>query len=166
MPAINRAARPAARVATRAPARSVAKPVRRQTRATKVHESVTAGLKPIRNKLTMGDLYESITSDLAETRNPVDKRQVKEVIESLTNHMVRSVMPRGAGVFSLSGFLVVKTKDIPAKRIKAQPAGEYPNPFAGGEMQYREARPAKIKPATTKVKVIAARKLKAAALGE
>jgi len=171
--AMNRTAvRPVKRSASAAktaPRRAGAK----ATRAVKRERpAVTEGLKPERNKLTQREVYEAISDmvfggDENETekllRNPV--KTVKTVLDALEELIISSVMPKGVGEFKVGKLIKIVTKHVPARKIPARPAGKYPNPFNGGALEFREAAPARTKPATVKVRGIAMRTLKDAVLG-
>ena len=167
---------PRPRVPAPAP-RATAKPTRRAPapvapevvkRRRIIKEGVDAELgKPIKQKLSLKELFESIAEDV--TKNPKTEsnpRQVKAVLDSFIRHVYRTIAPGGLGKFVYPAVFTIESEKVAAKKVAARKAGEYPNPFKGGALEWREAKPAFVKPATVKVKMRAQRKLKNAALGE
>jgi nucleoid DNA-binding protein len=81
----------------------------------------------------------------------LSKKQVAEVIESLTGQIKKSLGSGGAGSFAIPGLIKIEKKAVPARPAKQN----VPNPFKPGEMMDVKARPA-----STKVKVRALKTLK------
>ncbi len=79
------------------------------------------------------------------------KRQVNEVMESLSGHISKALGRRGPGVFTLPGLVKIEKKKVPARKARKN----VPNPFKPGEMMDVAA-----KPASTKVKVRPLKSLK------
>ena len=79
------------------------------------------------------------------------KKQVQSVMEELGGIIERHIKKGAAGQFTMPGLFKVKTVKRPAR--KAQKG--VPNPFKPGELMDVPARPA-----TTRVKVSALKKLK------
>jgi nucleoid DNA-binding protein len=95
-----------------------------------------------------------VLAEIAEGTG-LTKRQVQGVMEELAGVIERHIKKGAAGQFTLPGLLKIKTVKRPAR--KAQKG--VPNPFRPGELMDVPARPA-----TTKVKVNALKKLKDMAL--
>ena len=79
------------------------------------------------------------------------RREVGNVLESLSDQISRSLGRRGAGSFTLPGLIKIEKKKVPARKARKG----VPNPFRPGELMDIKA-----KPATTKVKVRALKNLK------
>lgn len=79
----------------------------------------------------------------------VELKDVKAVLQSLEDTMVGSLRKRGAGQFTLPGVVKVTTQ-----RVAARPRRKGINPFTGEETVFAA------KPASTRVKVRALKKLK------
>lgn len=105
---------------------------------------------PVKEKFKVTGLIEELAD-----RADVDKKDVKRVIESLTDLICGSLVKKGVGEFMFPGLMKIVTIKKPAvkggKKVK--------NPFKPGEMMIT-----KDKPATVKVKVRPMKKLKDAAL--
>lgn len=133
------AAKPAskapARAPTRAPAKAAAKP------AAKAAPKKAA---PIAEKYTKTQ----ITTEIADSTG-LTKKQVSDVIDSLSNVIERHLHKRGAGEFVLPGILKIKTVKKPARKAR-----KGVNPFTGEETTF------KAKPASIAVKVQPLKKLK------
>ena len=96
--------------------------------------------------MTKSELLNAIVGDTDLTR-----RQVGEVLESLSAQISRSLGRRGPGMFTLPGLVKIEKKKVPARKARKG----VPNPFNPGELMDVAA-----KPATTKVKVRALKNLK------
>jgi nucleoid DNA-binding protein len=96
--------------------------------------------------LTKSELLNAIAADTELTR-----RQVSEVLDSLSGQINRSLGRRGAGAFTLPGLVKIEKKKVPARKARKG----VPNPFKPGELMDIAA-----KPASTKVKVRALKSLK------
>lgn len=83
------------------------------------------------------------------------RKDVSNLLDGLAKIIEQHVRKRGPGQFTLPGLLKIKTVKVPAR--KAQKG--VPNPFRPGETMDVAARPA-----SSKVKVLALKKLKEMAL--
>ena len=81
----------------------------------------------------------------------LNKKQVSSVLDELGIQIERHVKKNAVGTFTLPGLLKISTKKVAAR--KAQKG--VPNPFKPGELMDIPARPA-----TTRIKVTALKKLK------
>jgi len=97
--------------------------------------------------MTKSELLTAIATDCDLTR-----RQVHDVLDSLSSQIGRSLGRRGVGSFTLPGLVKIEKKKVPARKARKN----VPNPFKPGEMMDIPA-----KPASTKVKVRALKNLKA-----
>ncbi len=79
------------------------------------------------------------------------RREVGNVLDSLSDQISRSLGRRGAGSFTLPGLIKIEKKKVPARKARKG----VPNPFRPGELMDIAA-----KPAMTKVKVRALKSLK------
>lgn len=102
----------------------------------------TAKKKP----MTKSELLNSIADDTDLTR-----RQVSDVLDSLSTQISKSLGRRGPGAFALPGLIKIEKKKVPARKARKG----VPNPFKPGELMDVAA-----KPASTKVKVRALKNLK------
>ena len=129
------------------------KPVRRSKKA------VEMMFKPIKTKMGKSEIIQT----LAESAD-LDKKQAKAVYEAFRQMMLASVCKGSVGRFTLPGIIDIKTRHIPAKKVKAIKAGtEVRNPRTG-EVFEHPGRAAYTKPATVKVRVRPLTKLKSAAV--
>ena len=96
--------------------------------------------------MTKSELLAAISHETELTR-----RQVSEVLDSLSGQIGRSVGRRGVGSFTLPGLVKIERKKVPARKARKG----VPNPFKPGEMMDIAA-----KPASTKIKVRALKNLK------
>ncbi len=126
-PAAKAAAKPAAKVA----AKPAAKPAAKKT-------------GPITEKYTKTQ----IVNELVESTG-LNRKQVNEVIDGLTDIIERHIKKKGAGEFTLPGLMKIKTVKKPARKAR-----KGINPFTGAETTF------KAKPASTSVKILALKKLK------
>ena len=115
--------------------------------ATKV-AAKPATIKPIKEALTKSGLV----AHLAETSG-VAAKDVRGVLAALEATVTASVHKKGAGSFTMPGLMKITTVHVPAK-----PKRKGINPFTKEEQVFAA------KPATTKIKVRALKKLKDAAL--
>ena len=99
-----------------------------------------------KKSMTKSDLLNAIATDCDLTR-----RQVGDVLDSLSQQISRSLGRRGVGMFTLPGLVKIEKKRVPARKARKG----VPNPFKPGEMMDIAA-----KPASTKVKVRALKNLK------
>jgi len=107
-----------------------------------------AVVKPIKDAFNKS----SLIAHLAEVA-AVEAKAVKAVIASLEATILASVHKKGLGGFTLPGLLKITAQNIPAKKKRF---GK--DPFTGVERMFAA------KPATTKIKARALKKLKDAAL--
>ena len=92
----------------------------------------------------------TLINELA-TNTELSTKQIKTVLDELATTIERHLTKNGAGSFTLPGLLKISTVVKPAR-----PAQQgVPNPFKPGELMDVAA-----KPASTKVKVTALKKLK------
>ena len=96
--------------------------------------------------MTKSDLLNAISADTELTR-----RQVSDVLDSLSAQISKSLARRGPGMFTLPGLVKIEKKRVPARKARTG----VPNPFRPGELMDIAA-----KPATTKIKVRALKNLK------
>lgn len=109
---------------------------------------ITGPLKPIKTAFNKTGLIAHLASTAA-----VDPKAVKAVIAALEATIAASVAKKGAGTFTLPGLFKVMSVHVPAKKARVGI-----DPFTKQERKFAA------KPATTKVKVRAMKKLKDAAL--
>ena len=96
--------------------------------------------------MTKTELLTAISLETELTR-----RQVSEVLESLSTQIGKSLGRRGPGAFTLPGLVKIEKKKVPARKARKN----VPNPFKPGEMMDVAA-----KPASTKIKVRPLKNLK------
>ena len=99
-----------------------------------------------KKSMTKSELLNRIAEDTDLTR-----RQVGDVLDSLSTQIAKSLGRRGPGSFSLPGLVKIEKKKVPARKARKG----VPNPFKPGELMDVAA-----KPASTKVKVRALKNLK------
>ena len=99
-----------------------------------------------KKSMTKSDLLNAIATDCDLTR-----RQVGDVLDSLSQQISRSLGRRGVGMFTLPGLVKIEKKRVPARKARKG----VPNPFKPGELMDIAA-----KPASTKIKVRALKHLK------
>ena len=92
----------------------------------------------------------ALINELAESTE-LSAKQIKTVLEELTNTIERHLTKNGAGTFTLPGLLKISTVVKPARPAQTG----VPNPFRPGELMDVAA-----KPASTKVKVTPLKRLK------
>ena len=119
---------------TTAPAKAAAKP--------------TTALKPIKTAFTKT----SLTAHLAEQAG-VDAKAAKAVMAALEATILASIHKKGMAAFTLPNLLKITAHAVPAKKAR-----KGNDPFTGVERMFAA------KPASTKVKTRALKKLKDAAL--
>ncbi len=93
----------------------------------------------------------ALINELA-TNTELTTKEIKTVLEELANTIERHLTKNGAGVFTLPGLLKISTVVKPARPARTG----VPNPFKPGELMDVAA-----KPASSKVKVTALKRLKA-----
>ena len=92
----------------------------------------------------------ALINELA-TNTELSTKQIKAVLDELATTIERHLTQDGAGQFTLPGLLKISTVVKPARPAQTN----VPDPFRPGEMRDLAA-----KPASTKVKVTALKKLK------
>jgi nucleoid DNA-binding protein len=105
-------------------------------------------LKPIKTAFNKT----ALTTHLAELAG-VEPKAAKSVLAALEATILASIHKKGLGEFTLPGLLKITAQNVPAKK---QRLGK--DPFTGVERMFAA------KPATTKIKTRALKKLKDAAL--
>ena len=103
-----------------------------------------AAIKPIKEALGKSGLVSHISEQTG-----VASRDVRAVLASLEGAVHGSVSKKGAGTFTLPGLLKITAVNVPAK-----PKRKGINPFTKEEQWFAA------KPATTKLKIRALKKLK------
>lgn len=111
-------------------------------------KSTSTTLKPITSAFNKT----SLTAHLAQTTG-VDAKQVKAVLAGLEATMLASLHKKGLGEFTLPGLLKVTAVAVPAKKKRTGI-----NPFTKQEQVFAA------KPATTKLRLRALKKVKDAAI--
>ena len=96
-----------------------------------------AKVTAVKQPMTKAQLLSAIAEDTNLTR-----KQVTEVMDSLSGQIQRHIKKRGPGTFTLPGLLKVKTVRKPARRAR-----KGVNPFTGEETTFAA------KPAHTVVKI-------------
>jgi len=142
------AAKAAAKPAVKAAAKPAAKPAAKAVVAAPQKPVVTGPLKPIKTAFNKTGLIAHLASVAA-----VDAKAVKAVVAALEATIAASVAKKGLGEFTLPGLFKVTAQQVPAKKARVGI-----DPFTKQERKFAA------KPATTKVKVRAMKKLKDAAL--
>jgi nucleoid DNA-binding protein len=107
-----------------------------------------SGLKPIKTAFNKT----SLTAHLAEVA-AVEPKAAKAILAALEATMLASIHKKGMGEFTLPGLLKITAQNVPAKKKRM---GK--DPFTGVERMFAA------KPASTKIKTRALKKLKDAAL--
>ena len=109
---------------------------------------ITGPLKPIKTAFNKTGLIAHLATTAA-----VDPKAVKAVVAALEATIAASVAKKGAGTFTMPGLFKITAVNVPAKKARIGI-----DPFTKQERKFAA------KPATTKVKVRAMKKLKDAAL--
>lgn len=141
---------PAAKKETQAATKPAVKAVRAAAKpAAKAAKPAakTAALKPIKESFTKA----ALATHIAETSG-IEPKAVKAVLGALEQTMIASLHKKGLGQFTLPGLVKIDVQAVAAKKKRF---GK--DPFTGEERWF----PAK--PASTRVKVRALKKLKDAA---
>jgi nucleoid DNA-binding protein len=144
-PAAKKTVRAAAPV--KAPAKKTPALKKAATR-TVAAKAAPAALKPIKTAFNKTGLLAHV-AELAA----VELKAVKAVIGALEATILASIHKKGLGEFTLPGLLKITAQNVPAKKKRM---GK--DPFTGQERMFAA------KPATTKIKTRALKKLKDAAL--
>ncbi|MDH4391051.1 MAG: HU family DNA-binding protein [Aquabacterium sp.] len=139
----------------RAPAKKAAavKPVptktaTRATTKTVAAKAAPAQLKPIKTAFNKTGLLAHVAEMAA-----VEPKAAKAVLAALEATILASIHKKGLGEFTLPGLLKITAQQVPAKKKRM---GK--DPFTGQERMFAA------KPASTKIKTRALKKLKVAAL--
>lgn len=141
--------RAAAPVKKAAPAKKAAAPAKKAAAPAKTLAAKAAAiLKPIKTAFNKS----SLTAHLADHAG-VELKHAKAVLASLEATVLASIHKKGLGEFTLPGLLKISAQNVPAKKKRL---GK--DPFTGQERMFAA------KPATTKIKTRALKKLKDAAL--
>jgi len=149
MATIKKAAKKAAAKAPKAATKTTAKTVAKKAAAPAPLKPVITGpLKPIKTAFNKSTLV----AHLATTAS-VDPKAVKAVVAALEATIAASIAKKGAGVFTMPGLFKIMSVHVPAKKARVGI-----DPFTKQERKFAA------KPATTKVKVRAMKKVKDAAL--
>ena len=114
----------------------------------KAVKAAPAPLKPIKTAFNKT----SLTAHLAEVSG-VDLKSAKALMAALESTVLASIHKKGAGGFTLPGLIKITAQSVPAKKKRM---GK--DPFTGEERMFAA------KPASTKIKARALKKLKDAAL--
>ena len=133
--------------------KTISKPVSKKTAkapapAKTAAPKAVAALKPIKTVFNKT----SLATHLAETAG-VDAKSAKAVLAALEATILASVHKKGLAGFTLPGLMKITALSVPAKKKRM---GK--DPFTGEERMFAA------KPASTKIKVRALKKLKDAAL--
>lgn len=91
-----------------------------------------------------------ILNEIADNTG-LSRKEVSSVLDELSNVIERHVKKRAIGEFTLPGLLKIKTVKKPAQKARKN----VPNPFRPGETMDVAA-----KPASTRVRILALKKLK------
>lgn len=140
---------PAKKAATKSTTKTAPKAAAKTIAAAPLKPVITGPLKPIKTAFNKTALIAHLASTAA-----VDPKAVKAVIAALEATIFASVAKKGAGEFTMPGLLKVSSIHVPAKKARVGI-----DPFTKQERKFAA------KPATTKVKVRAMKKLKDAAIG-
>ncbi|MBX3607221.1 MAG: HU family DNA-binding protein [Piscinibacter sp.] len=138
----------AAKTTAKTTAKTAPKAAAKPAAAAPLKPVITGPLKPIKTAFNKTSLVAHLASTAA-----VDPKAVKAVIAALEATIAASVAKKGAGAFTLPGLFKVTSVHVPAKKARMGI-----DPFTKQERKFAA------KPATTKVKVRAMKKLKDAAL--
>ena len=98
----------------------------------------------VKQPMTKAQLLSAIAEDTGLTR-----KQVTEVVDSMSGQILRHIKKRGPGTFTLPGLLKIKTVRKPARKAR-----KGKNPFTGEETTFAA------KPAHTVVKILPLKGLK------
>ena len=98
----------------------------------------------VKQPMTKAQLLSAIAEDTGLTR-----KQVTEVVDSLSGQILRHIKKRGPGTFTLPGLLKIRTVRKPARKAR-----KGKNPFTGEEATFAA------KPAHTVVKILPLKGLK------
>lgn len=116
----------------------------KKAKKTKRKEKEPEVVTPIKEKMKVSELMEHLAEE-----SGVEKKQVKAVIEALSNVIKGSMVKKGCGEFTFPKLFKMRIKDIPAKKAR-----KGISPFTGEETIF------KAKPASRKVKILPMKTLK------
>jgi len=133
--------KPAAKKAAK---KAVKKPAAKKASAKKAAPAAKKAGAPVKDRYSKSQIVNEIATDTG-----LGKKQVNDVLESLTSVIERHVSARACGEFVLPGLLKVTTRKVPARKAKMGV-----NPFT------KEPMMIKARPASVKVTVRALKKLK------
>ena len=105
-----------------------------------------ARLKELREAMTKSQMFSEIAEHTA-----LSKRDVASVFDALETVIERHVQKGAVGYCTVPGLMKIKTVKKPAQKARQH----VPNPFRPGEFM-----DVKAKPASTRVKILALKKLK------
>jgi hypothetical protein len=125
-----------------------AKPVKAAVSVKAAAKAAPSALKPIKTVFNKT----ALTAHIAELA-AVELKAAKSVLAALEATVLASIHKKGLGSFTLPGLLKITAQNVPAKKKRM---GK--DPFTGVERMFAA------KPATTKIKTRALKKLKDAAL--
>jgi nucleoid DNA-binding protein len=131
-----------------APAKKAAAPAKKAPASKPAAKPAATPLKPIKTSFSKT----SLTTFLAE-RSGVDAKAAKAIMAALEETILASIHKKGAAGFTLPGLLKITAQSVPAKKAR-----KGKDPFTGVERMFAA------KPASTKIKARALKKLKDAAL--
>lgn len=142
------AAKPAVKAAAKTAAKAAPKAAAKAAPDAALKPVITGPLKPIKAAFNKTGLI----AHLATTAS-VDPKAVKAVVAALEATIAASVAKKGIGEFTMPGLFKITSLQVPAKKARVGI-----DPFTKQERKFAA------KPATTKIKVRAMKKLKDAAL--
>jgi hypothetical protein len=137
-----------AKTAAKTPARKAAAKSAPATGAASATKAAAAPLKPIKTAFNRTGLLAHVAALAA-----VELKAAKAVLAALEATILASIHKKGLGSFTLPGLLKISAQTVPAKKKRL---GK--DPFTGAERMFAA------KPASTKIKTRALKKLKDAAL--
>ena len=129
-------------------ARASAAPAKAPAKKAAPAKAAPAALKPIKTAFNKTSLLAHVA-----TLSAVEPKTVKAVLAALEATILGSIHKKGLGEFTLPGLLKISAQQVPAKKKRM---GK--DPFTGQERMFAA------KPASTKIKARALKKLKDAAL--
>jgi nucleoid DNA-binding protein len=132
----------------KAPAKKAAVKLAPAARKVAAPKAAPAALKPIKTAFNKTGLLAHVAETAA-----VELKAVKAVLAALEATILASIHKKGLGEFTLPGLLKITAQNVPAKKKRL---GK--DPFTGQERMFAA------KPASTKIKTRALKKLKDAAL--
>ncbi len=116
----------------------------KKTKKSKRKEKEPEVVTPIKEKMKVSELMEHLAEE-----SGVEKKQVKAVMEALSNAMKGCMVKKGCGEFTFPKLFKMRIKDVPAKKAR-----KGISPFTGEETVF------KAKPASRKVKILPMKTMK------